>query len=134
MAQKTNRRRLAANEAIAITKNIRTSERKIGLVAGLIQNKPVSIALAELAFSTKRIARDVLKTLQSAIANAENNHRLDVDKLYVKEASVGRAFALRRFHTRGRGRSARVVKPFSHLRIIVAEKTETQETRDGTKG
>jgi large subunit ribosomal protein L22 len=87
--------------------------------------------LAELTFSQRRIANDVKKVLQAAIANAENNHQLDVDRLYVKEATVGRAFALKRFHTRGRGRSARVEKHFSHLTVIVRERPEDDTEEAG---
>ena len=96
---------------------MRTSPRKLNLVAQTIRGKSAASALAELTFSHRRIARDVKKVLQAAIANAENNHQLDVDRLYVKEATVGRAFVLKRFHTRGRGRSARVEKHFAHLTV-----------------
>jgi large subunit ribosomal protein L22 len=91
----------------------------------LIRGKTAQAAKAELAFSRRRVASEVLKALDSAIANAENNHQLDVDKLYVAEASVGRAFALKRFHARARGRGARVEKAWSHLTIIVREREET---------
>jgi large subunit ribosomal protein L22 len=117
-------RRLDDSEAEASLRGLHTSPRKLNLVARLIRGKAASAALAELTFSRRRIARDVKKALQAAIANAENNHQLDVDRLYVKEATVGRAFVLRRFHTRGRGRSARVEKHYAHLTVVVRERPE----------
>jgi large subunit ribosomal protein L22 len=117
-------RRLDETEASAFLRALRTSPRKLNLVAQTIRGKPAADALAELTFSHRRIARDVKKVLQAAIANAENNHQLDVDRLFVKEATVGRAFVMRRFHTRGRGRSARVEKHFAHLTVIVRERPE----------
>lgn len=117
-------RRLDETEAQACLRGLRTSPRKLNLVAKMIRGKPAASALAELTFSHRRIARDVKKALEAAIANAENNHQLDVDRLYVKEATVGRAFVLKRFHTRGRGRSARVEKLFAHLTVIVRERAE----------
>ena len=104
-------RTLAETEAQAITRNIRVSPRKLNLVAGLIRNKPASQAVATLTFSKRRIAQEVKKTLESAIANAENNHQLDVDQLVVKTAEVGKSIVMRRFHARGRGRSARARQP-----------------------
>src|SRR5215472_567865 len=117
-------RRLEETEAQACLRGLRTSPRKLNLVAQAIRGKSASSALAELTFSHRRIAREVKKVLQAAIANAENNHQLDVDRLYVREATVGRAFVLKRFHTRGRGRSARVEKRFAHLTVIVRERVE----------
>lgn len=117
-------RRLSETEAQACLRGLRTSPRKLNLVARTIRGKTAAAALAELTFSHRRIAHDVKKALQAAIANAENNHQLDVDRLYVKEATVGRAFVLRRFHTRGRGRSARVQKYFAHLTVVVCEGVE----------
>jgi len=117
-------RRLDETEAQACLRGVRTSPRKLNLVAETIRGKTAQAALAELTFSHRRIARDVKKALQAAIANAENNHQLDVDRLYVKEATVGRAFILKRFHTRGRGRSARIEKHFAHLTLIVRERPE----------
>jgi large subunit ribosomal protein L22 len=117
-------RRLEETEAQACLRGLRTSPRKLNLVAQTIRGKTASSALAELTFSHRRISRDVKKVLQAAIANAENNHQLDVDRLYVKEATVGRAFVLKRFHTRGRGRSARIEKLFAHLTVIVRERAE----------
>jgi len=117
-------RRLAETEASAYAHALRTSARKLNLVAQTIRGKPASAALHELAFSPRRIAIDVRKVLQAAIANAENNHQLDVDKLVVKEATVGRAFAMKRFHARGRGRSAAVQKYFANLLVVVRERAE----------
>jgi large subunit ribosomal protein L22 len=106
-------------------RTIQTTPRKINLLAGLIRGKSAQAAKAELSFSRRRAAGDVLKALDSAIANAENNHQLDVDKLYVAEATVGRAFVLKRFHARARGRGARVQKIWSNLTIVVREREET---------
>jgi large subunit ribosomal protein L22 len=127
MGKPAAQRRLAENEAAAVMRGLRTSARKLNLVAETIRGKTASSALAELTFSRRRIARDVKKVLQAAIANAENNHQLDVDRLFVKEATVGRAFVLKRFHTRGRGRSARVEKMFAHLTVVVRESAEETE-------
>ncbi|KPB01268.1 50S ribosomal protein L22 [Ahrensia marina] len=120
-------RRLADNEARAVTKTIRVSPQKLNLVAELIRGKKVSAALADLEFSRKRISGTVKKTLESAIANAENNHDLDVDALVVAEAYVGKSIVMKRFMARGRGRASRIVKPFSHLTIVVREVEETEE-------
>jgi len=117
-------RSLAETEARAINRMIKVSPQKLNLVAAMIRGKPVERALAELEFSQKRIAREVKKTLESAIANAENNHDLDVDALVVKEAHVGKAMALRRFRPRGRGKVGSITKPFSHLTIVVREVEE----------
>lgn len=122
MSKPKAERGLADNQAEAIARNIRVSPRKLNLVAGSIRNLPASRAIADLTFSKRRIAKQVKKTLESAIANAENNHQLDVDKLYVKLAEVGRGIVMRRFHARGRGRSATVEKWFSHLKIVVEER------------
>ena len=125
MSKKAKGRRVADNEAIAKAATIRTSPRKLGHVAGLIRGKNADAALAELTFSHRRVAREVKKVLQSAIANAENNHQLDVDKLFVAEVSVGKALVMKRFHARARGRGARIIKPFSNLTLIVREREET---------
>ena len=127
MGKQAATRRLDENEAASVMRGLRTSPRKLNLVAKTIRGKAASSALAELTFSRRRIARDVKKVLQAAIANAENNHQLDVDRLFVKEATVGRAFVLKRFHTRGRGRSARVEKMFAHLTVVVCERAEEVE-------
>jgi large subunit ribosomal protein L22 len=114
-------RSLADNEARAVLRTIRISPQKLNLVAALIRGKKVGPALADLEFSRKRIASTVKKTLESAIANAENNHNLDVDALVVAEAYVGKSIQMKRFHARGRGRASRVTKSFSHLTIVVRE-------------
>jgi large subunit ribosomal protein L22 len=128
VSKESRGRRVGENEAIAINHMLRVSPRKLGLVAAMIRGKKVSDALAALAFSKRRIARDVRKTLQSAIANAENNHQLDVDRLEVREASVGKALVLRRFHPRARGRGAPIRKPFSRLTLVVREAAKVGET------
>jgi large subunit ribosomal protein L22 len=117
-------RRLADNEARAVLRTIRVSPQKLNLVAQLIRGKKVATALADLEFSQKRIAGTVRKTLQSAIANAENNHDLDVDALIVAEAWVGKSLTMKRFMARGRGRASRIEKPFSNLTIVVREMQE----------
>ena len=120
-------RALADTEAQAIVRNLRVSPRKLNLVAGMIRNLPAAQAVATLTFSKRRIAGAVKKALESAIANAENNHHLDVDKLVVSRAEVGRAIVMRRFHARGRGRASRVERWFSHLKVVVAERAEESE-------
>ena len=124
MGKKAFSRRLADTEASAIASSIRISPRKLNLIAGLIRGKNVDQALSDLTFSKRRIAGDVKKVLQSAIANAENNHQLDVDRLFVAEAHVGRALVMRRFRARARGRVGRIRKPFSNLTIVVREREE----------
>ena len=108
-------------EAIAKVRMLKTSPQKLNLVSKMIRNKPVNVALAQLKFSRKRIALDVKKCLESAVANAENNHSLDIDKLVIKEAYVGKGLVMKRFHARARGRGARIIKPFSHLTILLSE-------------
>ena len=117
-------RRVAENEALAVGGQIRGSAQKLNLVASLIRGKRAEEALSILAFSPKAMARDVKKVLASAIANAENNHNLDVDSLVVAEASVGKSISLKRFTPRARGRASRIVKPFSRVRIIVREQQQ----------
>ena len=114
-------RRVAENEALAVGTQIRGSAQKLNLVAALIRGRKVEDALNVLAFSKRAMAVDVRKVLASAIANAENNHNLDVDALVVAEASVGKSFTMKRFATRGRGKSTRILKPFSRVRIVVRE-------------
>ena len=121
MAQEKNPRRVAENEAQAKTKMLRTSPQKLNLVAAMIRGKKVENALADLTFSKRRIAGDVKKCLQSAIANAENNHNLDVDSLVVAEAWVGKNLVMKRGHPRARGRFGRIMKPFSQLTITVRQ-------------
>ena len=117
-------RRVADNEALSVGTTIRGSAQKLNLVAALIRGKKAEDALNILTFSTKGMAGDVRKVLASAIANAENNHNLDVDSLFVAEASVGKALTMKRFMARGRGKSSRIIKPFSRLRIVVRERQE----------
>lgn len=126
MGQKKNARRVADGSAMAKTKMMRTSGIKLNLVAAMIRNKPVDKALTDLTFSKKRIAGDVKKCLQSAIANAENNHGLDVDNLIVSEAWVGKNITLKRGRPRARGRFGKILKPFSELTIVVREVSEEQ--------
>ena len=121
MGKRARERALSENEAKAVARLLRISPQKLNLVAGLIRGKKVSSALADLEFSRKRIARDVRKCLESAIANAENNHDLDVDELIVAEAHVGKALVLKRFHPRGRGRMGKILKPFANLTIVVRQ-------------
>jgi large subunit ribosomal protein L22 len=121
MGKPRRARVLADNEAKAVARMLRVSPQKLNLVAGLIRGKKVATALADLEFSRKRIARDVRKCLESAIANAENNHDLDVDDLVVAEAHVGKALVIKRFTPRGRGRASRIMKPFANLTIVVRE-------------
>jgi len=125
MGKKATERQLADNEALALGRMLRISPRKLNLVAQSIRGKTVESALAELSFSKRPIARDVKKVLQSAVANAENNHDLDVDSLYVAEASVGKKMVMKRWSPRARGRVGRIVKPFSEIRIVVREREET---------
>ena len=124
MGKQSSPRRVADNEARAVLRNLRVSPQKLNLVAAMIRGLDASKALSALSFSRRRIAGDVKKVLQSAIANAENNHSLDVDRLKVKEAHVGKGLVMKRFKARARGRGARILKPFSHLTIVVAEKEE----------
>jgi large subunit ribosomal protein L22 len=121
MSKKSHPRALAENEAKAVAKMLRVSPQKLNLLAQLIRGKKVATALADLEFSRKRIAQDVRKCLESAIANAENNHQLDVDDLVVAQAHVGKGLVIKRFHARGRGRSGKILKPFSHLTIVVRQ-------------
>ena len=121
MSKQKNKRRELENEAKVVLKNVRISPQKLNLVAQLIRKQTASKAISLLQFSKKRISNDVEKALRSAIANAENNHSLDIDKLFVKEAYVGKALVMKRFHARARGRGARIIKPFSHLTILLSE-------------
>ncbi len=124
MSKKSKGRALGDHEATAIATSIRTSPRKLNLVAGMIRGLKAEQALNALTFSKRRVAGEVKKVLESAIANAENNHQLDVDQLVVAEAHVGKALMMKRFHARARGRGARIEKPFSRLTIIVREVEE----------
>ena len=125
MGKPSRERRLDDAEARAYAKMLRTSPQKLNEVAAMIRNKPADRALADLAFSNRRISNDVRKVLQAAIANAENNHELDVDRLYVAEAYVGKSVVMRRFRARARGRVGRIEKPWSNLTVIVREREGT---------
>jgi large subunit ribosomal protein L22 len=125
MSKTSAGRKVAENEAYSVLRNLRVSPQKLNLVATMIRGMDAEKALAALTFSQRRISDDVKKAVQSAIANAENNHQLDVDRLFIKEASVGKAITMRRFRPRARGRTGRIRKPFSHLTVIVSERQET---------
>jgi len=124
MSKRAMPRQLADNEAKAMVRGLRVSPRKLNLVAESIRGKDAASALSVLAFSKRRIARDVRKALQAAIANAENNHQLDVDRLFVAEASVGKSLTMKRFRPKARGRVGKIIKPFSRLTIVVREREE----------
>ena len=132
MSKPKTPRALAETEAQCVVRNIRISPQKLNLVAGLIRNQPASQAVATLTFSKRRIAHQVRKALESAIANAENNHQLDVDRLVVTRAEVGKSIVMRRFMARGRGRASRIEKWFSHLRIVVAEQAQVPTPERGS--
>jgi large subunit ribosomal protein L22 len=127
MGKAKRERRLAENEAQAVVRNLRVSPQKLNLVAQLIRGKKVDVALADLEFSRKRIAKDVRKCVMSAVANAENNHSLDVNDLVVAQAHVGKNLVMRRFHARGRGKMSPIEKPFSQLTVVVKEVRATAE-------
>ena len=133
MGKRARDRDLPDTEAKAVARMLRVSPQKLNLLAQLIRGKKVATALADLEFSRKRIATDVKKCLESAIANAENNHDLDVDDLVVAEAHVGKALVLKRFHPRGRGRMGKILKPFSHLTIVVRQVAERSGLRKGPR-
>ena len=133
MGKPAKKRALTDTQAKAIGRNIRTSPRKLNLVAQSIRGQTAEAALATLTFSPKRIARTVKKVLESAIANAENNHDLDVDSLVVSEASVGKNLTMKRFHARARGRGARIEKPFSQVTIVVQEREEEKASQKSGK-
>ena len=126
MGKKPSSRSVAENESMAYAKQLRTSPQKLNLVAQQIRGKSCENALAELTFSKRRIAGAVKKVLESAIANAENNHQLDVDRLFVSEITVGKSLVMKRWRARARGRLGRIVKPFSNLRLIVREREESE--------
>lgn len=125
MGKRSQERTLSDNEAMASVRHMRTSPQKLNLVAQSIRGMDCEKALAELQFSRRRIAGDVKKVLEAAIANAENNHQLDVDRLFVSEATVGKSMVMKRWRARARGRVGRIEKPFSNLRLIVREREET---------
>ena len=124
MSIKSNIRREKDNEAKVVLKNLKVSPQKLNLVLEMIRRQKADVAISKLQFSKKRISKDVEKALKSVVSNAENNHSLDIDKLYVKEAFVGKGIVMKRFHARAKGRGARILKPFSHLTIILSEETE----------
>lgn len=134
MGKPSRERSLPDNAAKAVARNLRVSPQKLNLVAGLIRGKKVDQAMADLEFSRKRIAQDVLKCVKSAVANAENNHGLDVDELVVAEAHVGKNMVMRRFHARGRGRAAGIEKPFSQITVIVRQTDEDEKAGKKAKG
>ena len=131
MSKAANPRRVGDREALAVATTVRGSPYKLNLVAGLIRGKKAGDALNILSFSKKAMATDVRKVLASAIANAENNHNLDVDALVVKEASVGKSIVMKRFTPRARGRAARIVKPFSRIRVVVRELSDDETSAAG---
>lgn len=133
MGKPSRERSLPDNEAKAVARNLRVSPQKLNLVAGLIRGKKVDQALADLEFSRKRIAQDVLKCVKSAVANAENNHGLDVDELVVAEAHVGKNIVMKRFHARGRGRASGIEKPFSQITVIVRQTDEDAKAAKAAK-
>jgi large subunit ribosomal protein L22 len=126
MGKPSRERSLSDTEARAVSRTIRVSPQKLNLIAAMIRGKPVGTALNDLEFSRRRISDTVKKVLESAVANAENNHQLDVDRLFVKEAYVGKTFTIKRFRARARGRVGRIEKPFSNLTIVVHEREEAE--------
>ena len=133
MGQAQNERRVKDNEAMAMAKHLRTSPQKLNLVCQTIRGKDAGKALVDLEFNNRRIAQDVRKVLQSAVANAENNHGLDVDNLYVAEAFVGKSLVMKRFRARARGRASRILKPFSRLTVIVREREGAAKPKPAKK-
>ncbi|MBM3514622.1 MAG: 50S ribosomal protein L22 [Alphaproteobacteria bacterium] len=133
MGKPANLRRVSETEARAFAGSIRVSPRKLNLIAQSIRGKKAEAALAELTFSPRRIAREVKRVLESAIANAENNHQLEVDRLVVAQAFVGKALIMKRWHARARGRGSRIMKPFSNLTIVVAERAEQAAKTAGSE-
>ena len=128
MAQKNK------NIVKAINKNVRSSPRKVNILLKSIRGKKADVAIRDLSFARQRIAADIRKTVQSAVANAENNNQYDIDNLYVEEAYVGKSLVLKRFRARAKGRASAIKKPYSNITIILSEKAETKETGHGTKG
>ena len=122
------------NTVKAINRNVRSSARKINNLLKNIRGKKADVAIRDLSFARQRIAADIRKTVQSAVANAENNNQYDIDNLYVEEAYVGKSLVLKRFRARAKGRASAIKKPYSNITIILSEKVETKETGHGTKG
>ena len=133
MGKPSHERRLSDTEAQAVARSLRISPQKLNLVAGMIRGKKVDQALAELEFSQKRIAGDVRKCVMSAVANAENNHSLDVNDLVVAEAYVGKILIMKRFHARGRGRGSSIIKPFSQLTVVVRQVEQEKAEKKSAK-
>jgi large subunit ribosomal protein L22 len=133
MGKPSHERRLSDTEAQAVARSLRISPQKLNLVAGMIRGKKVDQALAELEFSQKRIAGDVRKCVMSAVANAENNHSLDVNDLVVAEAYVGKNLIMKRFHPRGRGRGSSIIKPFSQLTVVVRQVEQEKGEKKSAK-
>ena len=130
MRKEQNKRREKENEAKVVLKNLRTSPQKLNIVLQMIRRKKADKAISILQFSRKRISKDVEKALRSVISNAENNHSLDIDRLYVKEAFVGKGIVMKRFRARARGRGSRILKPFAHLTIILSEDEGSEDKGD----
>tara|TARA_X000001036_G_scaffold319084_1_gene297510 strand:+ start:255 stop:638 length:384 start_codon:yes stop_codon:yes gene_type:complete len=122
-----------SNIVKAVNRNVRSSPRKVNLILKNIRGKKVDLAIRDLSFARQRIAYDIKKTVQSAVANAENNNQYDIDSLYVSEAYVGKSIVLKRFRARAKGRASAIKKPYSNLTIILSEKMNTKESKDGTK-
>jgi large subunit ribosomal protein L22 len=133
MGKPKRERKLGESEAQAVVRNLRVSPQKLNLVAQMIRGKKVDVALADLEFSRKRIARDVRKCVMSAVANAENNHSLDVNDLVVAQAHVGKNIVMRRFHARGRGKMSPIEKPFSQLTVVVKEVRAPAEAEEAAE-
>ena len=132
--EKKEKKKLDLKLAKSINKNVRSSTKKLNPILKSIVGKKVSYALRDLSFSEKRISNDVKKTISSAVANAENNFQYDIDKLFVKEAYCGKQITMKRFRPRAKGRAAPILKPYSNLTIILSEKLQTKEVKDGSKG
>ena len=134
MGKKKKDKKIDSKLVRSINKNIRSSTRKLKPILKSIVGKKVDVAIRDLSFSEKRISKDVKKTISSAVANAENNYQYDIDKLFVKEAYCGKQITMKRFRPRAKGRAAPILKPYSNLTIILSEKLQTKEAKDGTKG
>ena len=134
MSKKKKRQNNKDKLVRSVNNNIRSSVRKLNPILKGIVGKKVDVAIRDLEFSEKRITRDIRKTISSAVANAENNFQYDIDKLFVKEAYCGKQITMKRFRPRAKGRAAPILKPYSNLTIILSEKLQTKEVKDGTKG
>ena len=134
MMSKKNKNNTELKTVRAINKNVRSSTRKLSPILRSIVGKKADEAIRDLSFSEKRISKDVKKTISSAVANAENNYQYDIDKLVVKEAFCGKQIIMKRFRARAKGRASPILKPYSNITIILSEKLQTKEVKDGTKG